>query len=195
MNLFVLAILLLCVLLLLLYFKTDGLGQRDHWRAFARAHGFEYSSEPQPKVWGKVGECKFELLSSTESSDGAELGITEKRMSLSLSKPEPDGLEVREIGGLVGSLSRALEEQAFATNDEEFDNIFVVCCTDQERALSYLDSDKRAALLAATAEQDDSFLNLKNGSVYFEKKARVLEAEELEALYSALCELEKKVSA
>lgn len=124
--------------------------QRRHvWSDFARRHRLRLvtaGDDEAPAVLGRIDGREFRLELARIGSD-SELGVEEVHIGLQVHGTLPGGLRIESASGLIGAARRAQEDRVVETGDEDFDTAVVVIADQPDQARSYLNEDRRRALL------------------------------------------------
>lgn len=122
--------------------------RRSTWQRFARRKGLLYrETDEGPHAQGVIDGLPFVLSMAEDSSDTGALGVEEVRMSVHLPCTIPEGLAIHRAALMEHAIREVTVGEPFATQDEAFDQHFVVETTDPEAARQFLNEARRRALL------------------------------------------------
>jgi hypothetical protein len=122
--------------------------RRSTWQRFARRKRLLYrETDAGPQAMGTVHGLPFTLAMAGDSSDTGALGVEEVRMSVELPCPVPEGVAIHRASRMEQVVAEVTMGEPFVTDDEPFDQQFLVETPDAEAARAYLTPARRKALL------------------------------------------------
>ncbi len=158
--------------------------RRNTWKTFARKYGFRFKPGPPVSVEGQVQGRTFRLYTSETSSDTGLLGVEVVGMSLAPLATVPEDLEVVNAGA-----SRAAERagyQTVKTGDEAFDEKAAALAVDVDRADSFLNAKRRAALLELVSFPGALLAGLRDRQLTLTERRIVSDLDSLEKRFHLL---------
>ena len=154
------------------------------WKLFARKYGFAWRPGPPALVEGQVQGRPFRLYTSESSSDTGLLGVEVVGMSLGLLSTVPEDLEVVNAAAV-----RAAERPGYSkveTGDEAFDQDAAVVARDENRAISFLNPRRRAALLELVKFPGALWAGLRDRQLILTERRAVSDLDHLEKRFHVL---------
>lgn len=181
----------------IVYFRR-GKRARRNWLSLAARYGLEYTPPGPAEVLSRKAAIAFQDPGEVKGVlDGlpfrlyvAIYGTSKDRRIFTIIKVEipgvPDGLKIYQTN-VFNKFMTYLGAQDIITGDPEFDRVFVVKGDNQDEALSWLNDQRRQALLKIMG--DNSSMDIREGSLHFQQGEVCADAEVLEGAIQNMREL------
>jgi len=148
--------------------------RRSTWQRFARRKRLLYrETDEGPQASGTIHGLPFILKMAGDSSDTGALGVEEVRMSVQLPCSAPEGVTINRAGRMEQVVAEVTMGEPFSTEDEQFDQQFIVETTDPEAARNYLTPARRKALLELAELPSSCHAGLEGSELFLQDREMV----------------------
>lgn len=180
---FILAVLLLAIAVISYVLLRR---RKRVWQRFARRHRLDFLGgglPEQTEVRGSVENRPFRLYHEERSSDRGVLGVEEITLRLGILGSIPPGLRIRKK-----RISEEIDEN-FLTGDQDFDENVKVEAQDPEQLRSYLNQQRRQAVLRLIQLSDPDRSGVDIDAVYVTEREMLSNLPHLEERLAELLDI------
>ncbi len=154
--------------------------RRNTWQRFARGKGLLYrENDSGPQAQGTIDGYPFVLSMTPESSDTGALGVEEMRMAVHLPCEMPQGLAIHRAAPMEQAIREVTVGEPITTQDEAFDQQFVVEAVDKEAARRFLNDSRRQALLQLVELPSSCFAGLAGKELFCQDREMIANLDRL----------------